>query len=293
MNKHLLSVCVMFVAAGGFGCKGMGGGGGGNVELKTEDDKTLYTLGLMMGRNAKNFDLTASELAIVQRGLSDWVTGVKPAVEIDTYGPKIGQLSRARMTKKSEAEKEKGKTFLASAGKESGAETTASGLVFKTEKDGTGESPKPTDRVKVNYEGKLADGTVFDSSYERKQPAEFSLSGVVRCWTEGLQKMKIGGKAKLTCPSTIAYGDFGHPPKIPGGAALQFEVELLEIKAPETPPAPGTPGAPNAAMAGQPGRPPMMPGSHPMPPMMRPPGAPGTPAMTPPPAKPPAKPISP
>jgi FKBP-type peptidyl-prolyl cis-trans isomerase FkpA len=83
--------------------------------------------------------------------------------------------------------------------------------------------------VKVNYRGTLIDGTEFDSSYKRGQPAQFPLSGVIRCWTEGVQKMKVGGKARLVCPSEIAYGDSGHPPTIPGGATLIFEIELLEI----------------------------------------------------------------
>ena len=86
-----------------------------------------------------------------------------------------------------------------------------------------------SDSVKVNYRGTLIDGTEFDSSYKRHQPAQFQLSGVIRCWTEGVQKMKVGGKARLVCPSEIAYGDNGHPPTIPGGATLIFEIELLEI----------------------------------------------------------------
>jgi FKBP-type peptidyl-prolyl cis-trans isomerase FkpA len=94
---------------------------------------------------------------------------------------------------------------------------------------GTGASPSASDSVKVNYRGTLIDGTEFDSSYKRNQPAQFPLSGVIRCWTEGVQKMKVGGKARLVCPSDIAYGDKGHPPVIPGGATLIFEIQLLEI----------------------------------------------------------------
>jgi len=100
---------------------------------------------------------------------------------------------------------------------------------FKTLKPGDGPSPQATDKVKVNYEGKLTNGTVFDSSYKRGQPAEFGLNQVIKCWTEGVAKMKVGEKARLVCPSDIAYGDHGHPPTIPGGATLVFEIELLGI----------------------------------------------------------------
>jgi FKBP-type peptidyl-prolyl cis-trans isomerase FkpA len=102
--------------------------------------------------------------------------------------------------------------------------------VYREVSAGTGESPKASDNVKVHYRGTLTNGTVFDSSYDRNEPAVFNLSGVVRCWTEGVQRMKVGGKAHLVCPSDLAYGDQGRP-TIPGGAALVFDVELLEIVA--------------------------------------------------------------
>jgi FKBP-type peptidyl-prolyl cis-trans isomerase FkpA len=129
------------------------------------------------------------------------------------------------------AEKQKAASnaYLAKAATESGAIKTESGLIFRDIQRGTGASPSASDSVKVNYRGTLIDGTEFDSSYKRNQPAQFPLSGVIRCWTEGVQKMKVGGKARLVCPSDIAYGDNGHPPVIPGGATLIFEIELLEI----------------------------------------------------------------
>jgi FKBP-type peptidyl-prolyl cis-trans isomerase FkpA len=118
---------------------------------------------------------------------------------------------------------------LAAAAKEQGAVVTASGLVFKSIKEGSGASPKATDNVKVNYKGTLVDGTKFDASADHGGPASFPLNRVIPCWTEGVQKIKVGGKAKLTCPSAIAYGARGAGGVIPPNATLVFEVELLAI----------------------------------------------------------------
>jgi len=119
----------------------------------------------------------------------------------------------------------------AAAAKEPGAVVTASGLVYRSLKDGSGASPAATDKVKVHYRGTFPDGKEFDSSYSRNAPAEFPLNRVIKCWTEGVQRMKVGGKAKLTCPAAIAYGEKGAGGVIPPNATLQFEVELLGISA--------------------------------------------------------------
>ena len=115
------------------------------------------------------------------------------------------------------------------AAKEAGAVVTPSGLVYRSLKDGTGASPTANDKVKVHYRGTFPDGKEFDSSYKRGEPIEFPLHGVIPCWTEGVQRMKVGGKAKLTCPSAIAYGARGAGGVIPPNATLLFEVELLGI----------------------------------------------------------------
>jgi FKBP-type peptidyl-prolyl cis-trans isomerase FkpA len=120
---------------------------------------------------------------------------------------------------------------LAKAAAEPGAQVSASGLVYRSLKDGTGASPAATDVVKVHYRGTFPDGKEFDSSIKRGEPAKFPLTGVIKCWTEGVQKMKVGGKAKLACPAAIAYGPGGRGP-IPPNATLLFEVELLAIEAP-------------------------------------------------------------
>ena len=118
----------------------------------------------------------------------------------------------------------------AAAAKEPGASVSASGLVYRSLKDGSGASPAATDTVKVHYRGSFPDGKEFDSSYKRNEPTEFPLNRVIACWTEGVQKMKVGGKAKLTCPAAIAYGARGAGGAIPPNATLQFEIELLSVK---------------------------------------------------------------
>ena len=141
----------------------------------------------------------------------------------------ISALAQQRMAASASEEKKGSEPFLAKAAGEKGAKKTPSGLIYTEAKPGNGDSPKATDTVKVHYTGKLTDGTVFDSSVGRGEPATFPLSGVIKCWTEGLQMMKVGGKATLVCPSDIAYGDQGRPPQIKPGATLVFEVELLEV----------------------------------------------------------------
>ncbi len=219
-------------------CKGLAGAGGGSAaDPKTEDDKVFYALGLDIGKNIDVFALQPKEAELVKSGLDDAIAKRKPKIDLEKVRPKIYEMARKRQDAKAGAEKVKGKAAVEKAAKEPGAQQLPSGLVIKSLRPGTGASPNENDTVKVQYEGRLTDGTVFDSSYKRNEPAEFPLKGVVRCWTEGLQKMKVGEKAQLTCPADIAYGDQGRPPTIPGGATLVFDVELIEIKAAPPPPA--------------------------------------------------------
>ena len=198
-------------------------------ELKTEDQKTLYAVGLAVSRSLAPFNLTEAELEYVKAGLSDGINGKDSKVDIQAYGPKIQDLQKTRLGAAAAVEKKAGQAYLDKAATEKGATKTASGLIITTTKPGNGAAPKPTDKVKVHYTGTLTDGTVFDSSVQRNEPATFQLNQVIPCWTEGVQLMKAGGKARLVCPSAIAYGDRGAPPKIKPGATLVFEVELLEI----------------------------------------------------------------
>lgn len=200
----------------------------GKAKLKTDDDKTIYALGLSIARSLKQFDLSPAEMELCKQALTDAANNT-PALAIDEWGPKIQGLSQTRMSRLTDREKAGSKAFLDKCATEPGAERTVSGMVFRDLTAGTGPSPKDTDTVKVHYRGTLMDGTEFDSSYKRNEPAEFPLNQVVKCWTEGVQKMKVGGKARLVCPSDLAYGDRGSPPTIPGGATLIFEIELLGI----------------------------------------------------------------
>jgi FKBP-type peptidyl-prolyl cis-trans isomerase FkpA len=201
-------------------------------KLENDEQKTLYALGLLIGRNVQPFALKPEELAIVRAGLTDAATNAKPQVELETYGPKVNELAQKRAAAGAGDEKKKGQEFADKVAKEPGVQKTPSGVVIRTITAGTGPNPSADSVVKVHYEGKLIDGTVFDSSVQRGAPVDFPLNQVVPCWTEGIQKMQKGGKAQLVCPSDVAYGDQGQPPTIPPGATLSFEVELIDFKKP-------------------------------------------------------------
>ena len=195
--------------------------------LQTEEQRTLYALGVWLARQVDAFSLTATDFKYVQMGFKDMVLGKKPQAELSVYGPKINELARARMLPK---EKKQSKAYLDKLAQSPGAQVSPSGLIYFEVQAGTGARPSATDSVKAHYKGTLTDGTVFDASTKHgAEPLEFALDHVIPCWTEGIQKMKVGGKAKLVCPSNIAYGDIGNS-AVPGGAALTFEVELVDVK---------------------------------------------------------------
>jgi FKBP-type peptidyl-prolyl cis-trans isomerase FkpA len=195
--------------------------------IATDDEKTVYSIGLTIYRSLAQLELSPSEIEIVKRALTDAAAG-KPAVDLNSWGPKIDPFTQARIGRIAEREKTASKGFLEKAALEPGAVKTSSGLIYRELTPGSGASPKATDTVRVHYRGTFINGTEFDSSYRRNEPAQFPLNGVIPCWTEGVQKMKTGGKAALVCPSNLAYGDGGRA-SIPGGATLVFEIELLGI----------------------------------------------------------------
>jgi FKBP-type peptidyl-prolyl cis-trans isomerase len=198
---------------------------------KTDDEKALYALGVLISRNIQSFNFTEKELEMVKAGVADGAQD-KSQIEpdaIETLVPKLQELQQKRVAAAMEKEKSSGAAFLAKAATEKDATKTTSGLIFKPLKAGDGATPAASDQVKVHYEGRFTDGKVFDSSIKRNEPAVFPLNGVIPCWTEAVQLMKVGGKAQVTCPPELAYGDEGRPPQMRGGATLVFDIELLEI----------------------------------------------------------------
>ena len=222
--KNLIAVTLLVGSLSA--CARLGGGA-----PKSEDDKTLYALGMIIGRNLSDFNLTPRELDIVKQGMTDTVEKKKSPIEIEVYGPKVDKLHQDRRVARGALEKKQGTAAVEAAAREPGAVKTASGAVVRITKSvPTGESPQPTDKVQVHYTGKLLDGTVFDTSRKPNgQPVTFPLNGVIKCWTEGVGKMKVGEQATLTCPSDTAYGEGGQR-NIPPGATLVFDVELLKIE---------------------------------------------------------------
>ncbi|MBM4334528.1 MAG: FKBP-type peptidyl-prolyl cis-trans isomerase [Deltaproteobacteria bacterium] len=201
---------------------------------ETEEQKTVYALGRAVARNLKLFALSPDEVKLLIAGLSSGLADEKSDVDPDAYKDKINELMRSRSAARAAGEREASTRFLAEAASQKGAQKTASGLVYQETKAGAGAAPTKQDDVVVHYTGKRRDGSVFDSSVERGEPADFPLARMIPCWTEGLQLMKPGGKAVITCPADLAYGDTGLPPgsgeMIAPGAALRFEVELISVE---------------------------------------------------------------
>jgi FKBP-type peptidyl-prolyl cis-trans isomerase FklB len=220
-------------------------------QLKDQKEKISYAIGMNIGLNLsrQKVDINPDVLAA---GLKDALAG-KPQLTPDQVKDVMAQFEKDMEQKQKQAgekNKTEGAKFLEENKKKDGVKTTASGLQYKVEKEGTGPQPKGTDMVTVNYRGTLIDGTEFDSSYKRGQPATFPLNGVIKGWTEGLQLMKKGGKSQFFVPSNLAYGERAVGPDIAANATLIFEVELLDVKPPPTPAppasAPAAQGSPKA-----------------------------------------------
>ncbi len=223
--KKMVSIGLMTVLLIAGGCNQKGSK---KVDLKTDDDKTLYSVGALFGQRLQTLELKEQELDALVMGLRDSASGGKLAVDPAKFQRNVQELFKKRMTKNSDSIKKQGVEFIAKFLKD-GGKKTESGLTYKMLKEGTGAKPKATDTVEVHYHGTLIDGTVFDSSVDRGKKVKFPLNRVIKGWTEGLQLLGKGGKIKLVIPSELAYGDHGAPPKIPGGATLIFEVELFDI----------------------------------------------------------------
>ena len=204
--------------------------------FKTPKEKNSYMLGMNLGKQLKQNDVEV-DFDVYLRGLKDAMSDKALLNEeqfreaMMAFQTDLREKSMAKRKVESDKARKAGEDFLAENKKKEGIVTTASGLQYKVETKGTGKVPTTTDTVVCHYRGTLTDGTEFDSSYKRGMPAEFPVTGVIKGWTEALQLMPVGSKWKLFIPSNLAYGENGSPPKIPGGAALIFDIELVDIKA--------------------------------------------------------------
>jgi FKBP-type peptidyl-prolyl cis-trans isomerase FklB len=217
-------------------------------QLKDQKDKASYSIGYDIGETFKKQKIEVNVDALIA-GLTEAMSGKEAAMTKEDREKTLQTFQKEMMEKQMAASNEagaknqaEGEKFLAENKKKDGVKTTASGLQYKVLKEGSGESPKETDTVVTNYRGTLIDGTEFDSSYKRNEPATFPVNRVIKGWTEALQLMKPGAKYQLFIPSALAYGERGAGQQIGPNATLIFEVELLSIKAPE-PVATVAPGA--------------------------------------------------
>ena len=219
------------------------------VELGNDDQRVLYALGLAISQRLNMFDLSEAEVAIVQAGLADGILNREPQVELNAIGPKIDPFLAERGQAALDREKADGKAFVSQTATQPGATILDSGVVYFDVEAGEGVSPAKEDSVIIEYTGTFRSGVEFDKTDE-DDPATLNLNGVVPCFADGLQLMKVGGKARLICPPETAYGDQGRPGIRPG-STLIFEIKLLGIveeasnaagdAASEAPAAPETP----------------------------------------------------
>ena len=214
--KPVLVVCLVFAAGAVFAQS--------NPDLKTQKDRLSYAVGVDMGNSLKKnaIDVDAD---IVARGIKDTLTAAKPLMTDQEVRAAIMTAQKEMQVKRDE----KNRVYLSENKKKKGVKALPSGLQYKVIRQGKGKTPKSSDTVTVNYKGMLVDGTEFDSSYKRGQPATFPVNGVIKGWTEALQLMKEGSKWELVIPADLAYGDQGRP-GIPPGSTLIFEVELISVK---------------------------------------------------------------
>ncbi len=223
--KLVMAVCMLLVGAGSlFSAE--------EPVLKTQKDKVSYVIGMIVGRDLKSQSVDLNIEAFT-RGVQDRFTGAKPLMSDkeaeQTMAAFRGEMA-AKTKKLAEENKKRGEAFLAENKKKEGVKTLPSGVQYKVLKEGTGKAPTVNDTVTVNYRGTLIDGTEFDSSYKRGQPATFPVKGVIPGWTEVLQLMKQGSKYQTFIPAERAYGEAGAGGAIPPNSTLIFEVELISIK---------------------------------------------------------------
>ncbi len=228
-------------------------------QLKDQKDKVSYSIGLDIGSTLKR-QLIDVNPDLVHKGMQDGMSGGKPLMTDEESKETMATFQKEMMAKQAAVKKAsgeknaaEGKKFLEANKSKEGVKTTASGLQYKVVKEGSGPSPKETETVKVNYKGTTIDGTEFDSSYKRGQPAEFPVNRVIKGWTEALQLMKVGSKYQLFVPAELAYGERGAGSDIGPNAMLMFDVELLGITPAGTTPTPKPAAYDSSRPQGSPG----------------------------------------
>ncbi|MGL4319082.1 MAG: FKBP-type peptidyl-prolyl cis-trans isomerase [Pseudomonas sp.] len=229
MKQHRLAAAVALVSLVLAGCDSQTS----SVELKTPAQKASYGIGLNMGKSLSREGMDDLDPKAVALGIEDAMAKKDPQIKDEELAEAFAFLqkrSEERMTKLNEESAQAGKKFLEENGKKEGVVTTKSGLQYEVVKKADGAQPKATDVVTVHYEGKLTDGTVFDSSVERGSPIDLPVGGVIPGWVEGLQLMHVGEKYKLYIPSELAYGAQSPSPTIPANSVLVFDLELIAIK---------------------------------------------------------------
>jgi FKBP-type peptidyl-prolyl cis-trans isomerase FklB len=228
MNKKILVLAICFSTAALLSCEGQKGKT--SVSLKTTADSVSYSIGVSIGSNMRKDGLDSLNLDIMKEAIRSAIKGDSLMLDANASQGVIQSYLAAKQKQKGDANVEAGKKFLAENKSKPGVKVLPDGLQYIVIKEGTGPTPTANDTVSVHYHGTLIDGTVFDSSIERGEPAEFPVGAVIKGWTEALQLMKVGSKYKLFIPPDLAYGDRAAGPKIGANSTLIFEVELLGIK---------------------------------------------------------------
>jgi FKBP-type peptidyl-prolyl cis-trans isomerase FklB len=228
MNHKIITLAICFSLASLLSCEGQKGNS--SVTLKSQADSVAYSIGVSIGTNMKKDGLDSLDLDILKAGMQSVMKGETPLCSPEQSQNVIQAYLGKKQKEKSEGNLMAGRKFLAENKKKAGVKELPDGLQYQVIKEGTGPMPTENDTVSVHYHGTLIDGTVFDSSVERGQPAEFPVGAVIKGWTEALQMMKVGSKYKLFIPSELAYGERSAGPKIEGNSTLIFDVELLGIK---------------------------------------------------------------
>ena len=200
-----------------------------NTSLPDADARTLYTLGQLISRTLESFALTPDELKYVGMGLEDGVLQREPQVDLAAEAPRLHEMQSARRMATAANEKHRALEHVANVSANPDSIRHANGLIVEPLTSGTGDTPASTDHVSVHYEGKLIDGTVFESSRTRGTPATLPVRGVIACWSEALQVMRVGGRSRIVCPAELAYGERGSPPAVKPGATIEFDIELIGV----------------------------------------------------------------